>query len=116
MLDEKRAEPQKQETPRELAGTARGIIEQDQVSTQKDAQQVPETRRLLRVPEVCKLLGIAKRTLGKYTSIGAIPTQTLGRVRVYDAVEIEAYIEAGCPTTPGAAEAIRRKVCEERRR
>ena len=115
-MSEKGSQPQNQETPRELAGTTRGIIEHDQPSTDRHTQQGVMTRKLLRAPEVAKLLGISTRTLGKYTKIGATPSQKLGRVRAYDAVEIEAYIAAGSPTTPGAAEVIRQRVNEERRR
>lgn len=60
------------------------------------------------------MLGIKPRTLSKYTQNGAIPSHKLGSVRVYDLRELHAYIDAGCPTTADAGEAIRKAVRDAR--
>jgi len=55
------------------------------------------------------MLAIAQRTLSKHTATGAIPSVKLGGARRYIVAEIQEWIKAGCPTEPGAGDAIRQQ-------
>ena len=65
---------------------------------------------LIGVKEATELLAIAERTLSKYTATGAVPSLKLGGARRYVITELRAWIDAGCPTEPGAGDAIRERL------
>lgn len=66
------------------------------------------TRLLVSVPETCALLGLGARTVWSLTTRNALPHRRVGRRVLFSPVELEAWIGAGCPTEPGAAERVRK--------
>ena len=54
-----------------------------------------------------KLLGISARMLWTLTQRKAIPSRKIGRSVRYVPGELRAWIGAGCPTTPNAANRLR---------
>ncbi|MCH7791750.1 MAG: helix-turn-helix domain-containing protein [Planctomycetes bacterium] len=61
------------------------------------------------------MLGIGARTLWTLTNRGAIPSRKIGRSVRYCPAELRAWVAAGCPTEPGAAERVRKAVRNGRR-
>lgn len=55
-------------------------------------------------------LAIGRRRLWALTACNAIPSRRIGRSVRYALAELEAWIEAGCPTAPGSADRVRRAV------
>ena len=55
-------------------------------------------QRLLTVPEVAEICGVAPETVRRMTDRGAMPAPVrLGRAVRYRLDQIESWIEAGCP-------------------
>jgi predicted DNA-binding transcriptional regulator AlpA len=52
------------------------------------------------------LLSMGERTLWSLTKCRAIPSRKIGRSVRYDPAELKAWVHAGCPTEPGAAERV----------
>jgi predicted DNA-binding transcriptional regulator AlpA len=52
------------------------------------------------------LLSMGERTLWSLTKCRAIPSRKIGRSVRYDPAELRAWVHAGCPTEPGAAERV----------
>ena len=55
----------------------------------------------------CAMLALGERRLWQLTNCGAIPHRRIGRSVRYSPVELARWIDAGCPTTPGAGELLR---------
>lgn len=55
-------------------------------------------------------LSIGSRRLWELTDCGAIPCRRIGRLVRYSPDELAAWVDAGCPTEPGAGAAIREAV------
>jgi predicted DNA-binding transcriptional regulator AlpA len=53
------------------------------------------------------ILAIGARTLWRHTCSGAIPSHRIGRAVRYRPEELRRWIDAGCPTTPGAGDRLR---------
>lgn len=68
---------------------------------------------LISAPEAAKLLGIGARSLWAWTRCGAIPCRRAGRRVLYVPDELRAWIDAGCPTSPGAGDRIRQAMRRE---
>lgn len=56
------------------------------------------------------MLGMGPRTLWRHTKTRAIPANWIGRSVRYSPAELRAWVEAGCPTEPGAGERVRKGV------
>jgi excisionase family DNA binding protein len=67
-------------------------------------------RLLVESKAVCEALSISRRKLGDLTRVEAIPSHRIGRSVRYAPTELQAWIDAGCPTDPGAADRIRKPV------
>ncbi len=55
----------------------------------------------------CAMLAIGEKRLWTLTNARAIPHRRIGRSVRYSPVELARWIDAGCPTTPGAGEELR---------
>lgn len=73
----------------------------------KSTQHIPV---MIGPKEAAAILAIGTRTLSTHTKTGAIPSRKLGALRRYVVRELHAWIDEGCPTEPGAGEAIRAKL------
>jgi hypothetical protein len=56
------------------------------------------------------LLCLGERRLWVLSNCRAIPSFKIGKSRRYCPDELRAWIRAGCPTTPGAGDAVRKAV------
>ncbi len=57
-----------------------------------------ETRRLLTARQVAERLGCSWRTVYRLADVGELPEGVkVGRLRRWDATEIESWISQGCP-------------------
>jgi len=59
--------------------------------------------------QAAKLLGLGARKLWSLTACGAIPSRRIDRSVRYSVDELRDWIDAGCPTAPGAGDAIKAK-------
>lgn len=75
------------------------------------------TALLVSAQAAAKMLAIAPRTLWQYTRWNAIPCVRVGRRVLYRPSELEAWLDAGAPTEPGAADEVRAAIegCREKR-
>jgi predicted DNA-binding transcriptional regulator AlpA len=55
----------------------------------------------------CNLTGLGSRTVWSLTRCNALPHRRCGRAILFVVAEVQAWIDAGCPTDPGAAEQVR---------
>ena len=62
------------------------------------------------------LLSIGQHTLWSLTKCGAIPSRKIGRSVRYSPTELQAWIDAGCPTDAGAGDRVRAAMREGARR
>ncbi|MEQ9453828.1 MAG: helix-turn-helix domain-containing protein [Phycisphaeraceae bacterium] len=62
---------------------------------------------LIDVKAAMQLLSLGRRTLWSLTNRNAVPHRRIGRAVRYCPRELEAWIQAGCPTEPDAARKIR---------
>jgi excisionase family DNA binding protein len=62
---------------------------------------------LVKPKQAAAMLGIGERTLWSLTKCGALPSRRIGRSVRYCPTEVRAWIEAGCPAEPGAADGVR---------
>ena len=65
------------------------------------------TPLLVNAETAAHLLCMGARPLWSWSRCGAIPSYKVGRSIRYRPDELQAWIDAGCPTTPGAAKQIR---------
>jgi len=65
---------------------------------------------LIDAPAACALLCLGERRLWELSNCNAIPSYKIGKSRRYCPDELRAWIRAGCPTTPNAADAVRKAV------
>jgi len=65
------------------------------------------TSLLIDTKAAARLLSLSPRRLFELTACKAIPSLKIGRSRRYRPEELSAWVDAGCPTEPGAGEAIR---------
>ena len=56
------------------------------------------------------LLGICSRRLWVLTNMNAIPSRKIGASVRYSPVELQAWINCGCPTEGGAGDSVRKAV------
>lgn len=56
------------------------------------------------------VLSMGERRLWELTNCRAIPSHRVGRSVRYSPVELEAWVEAGCPTAPGSADLVRKRM------
>lgn len=61
---------------------------------------------LISAAEAAELLSVSERLLWSLANRNAIPSLTIGRRRLYRPCALEAWIAAGCPTEPNAANSI----------
>lgn len=71
------------------------------------------TPLLIDAKAAAAMLALGARTLWTYTNCRAIPSRKIGRAVRYCPAELRAWVDAGCPTEPGAAERVRRGVHRE---
>lgn len=78
-------------------------------SKNRSPKSVPDVNPLL-VSEAtaAAIVGLSSRKLWELTACGAIPRRKIGASVRYFIPELEAWIKAGCPTSPGAGERILR--------
>ncbi len=62
---------------------------------------------LVKARDAAAMLCIGERTLWSLTKSGAVPSRRIGRAVRYPVAELRAWLDAGCPTEPGAAEGVR---------
>lgn len=62
---------------------------------------------LIPAKEAAERLSLSVRKLWSLTQCRALPSRRIGRSVRYSPVELHAWITAGCPTEPGAADRIR---------
>jgi predicted DNA-binding transcriptional regulator AlpA len=68
---------------------------------------IPRGQLLIDAKAAAAILAIGARTLWRHTCSGAIPSHRIGRAVRYSPEELRRWIDAGCPTTPGAGERLR---------
>lgn len=72
---------------------------------------MPEPRPIppmaLSVAEAAESLGVSVRSLSTLVTINALPSLRIGRRRLFRPAELEAWLAAGAPTVPGAADTVR---------
>ncbi len=66
-----------------------------------------DTRLLIGARDAAELLDISERSLWQFTRDRAIPCLKIGRINKYPLAGLRAWIAAGAPTEPGAADRIR---------
>lgn len=57
-----------------------------------------------------KLTGLGPRTVWSLCRCNALPHRRVGRAILFVVAEVEAWIEAGCPTRSNAADSIRKSM------
>lgn len=74
------------------------------------ARKTPHAQDALLIDSkaAAKALGIGERTLWGLTRCDAIPVRRVGRLVRYCPEELRAWVAAGCPTEPGAADRVRK--------
>lgn len=82
----------------------------DTFQSHSQAHQSPPEPLLIDAKAASALLGIGTRRLWSLTNCNAIPSRKIGRSVRYSPRELNAWIEAGCPTEPGSADDIREAV------
>ncbi|MFA6045977.1 MAG: hypothetical protein WC718_13425 [Phycisphaerales bacterium] len=70
----------------------------------------PAPALLIDAKAACAMLCIGERQLWQLSNCRAIPSLKIGKSRRYSPAELAAWVAAGCPTTPGAGDAIRKAV------
>jgi excisionase family DNA binding protein len=85
-----------QESARMLAGSTGGTMTPNGIPV-----------LLVKARDAAAMLGIGERTLWSLTKRGAVPSRRIGRAVRYPVAELRAWLDAGCPTEPGAAEGVR---------
>lgn len=68
------------------------------------------TTRLINSETAAMFLGIGERTLWSLTKRNAMPVHRIGRAVRYCPLELDAWVRAGCPTEPNAADTVRKGV------
>lgn len=63
---------------------------------------------LIDIPRACEVLSMGARKLFDLTKSGAIPSRKIQKSVRYVPAELQAWIDAGCPTSPGAGDQIRK--------
>ena len=66
-----------------------------------------DTPLLIGVKAAAAVLALGERTLWSLTNCRAIPSRKIGRSVRYSPDELHAWIAAGCPSEPGAADQVR---------
>lgn len=61
---------------------------------------------LIDAKAACVVLSIGERKLWSLTKCRAIPSRKIDRAVRYCPDELKAWVDAGCPTTAGAAERV----------
>jgi len=85
------------ESARTLAGSTGGTNEHPE-----------HTAMLADSKAIAALLSLSPRKLWALTKCNAIPSRRIDRSVRYDLTEVRAWVAAGCPTDPNAAERVRR--------
>jgi len=85
-----------------------GIPGMDPVEDMPMTMTTPDSTLLIDARAAAQKLGLGARTLWSLTNRDALPSRRIGRLVRYDPVELAAWIEADCPTEPGAASRVRR--------
>ncbi|MEO0483834.1 MAG: helix-turn-helix domain-containing protein [Planctomycetota bacterium] len=67
---------------------------------------------LIDAPSAAKPLALSTRTLWSLTRCGAIPCVRIGRRVLYRPCELEAWVAAGAPDSPGSGDRIRESMRE----
>lgn len=70
----------------------------------------PSPALLIAPKAACAMLCIGERQLWQLSNCRAIPSLKIGKSRRYSPAELAAWVAAGCPTAPGAGDAIRKAV------
>lgn len=65
------------------------------------------TPLLVDAKHVAADLCLSPRTVWSLTNCGALPSHRIGRAVRYCPDELRAWVQAGCPTEPGAADRLR---------
>lgn len=61
----------------------------------------------------CELTGLGERTVWSLINCNALPHRRVGRAVLFVPGEVQAWVAAGCPTEPGAADRLRDRLAEE---
>lgn len=76
-------------------------------STRGSNDTPDSTRLLIDTRAACVALALSPRTVWSLTNRRAIPSCRVGRAVRYCPDELRAWVAAGCPTEPGAADRLR---------
>jgi predicted DNA-binding transcriptional regulator AlpA len=90
-------DPKESEVARQLAG-----------KTGDPGTSTEHIRLLVDAKAAAEILSLGARTLWSLTNCGAIPSRRIGRLVRYCPRELSAWVEAGCPTAPGAGDRLRK--------
>ena len=78
-------------------------------STRGGTKDHPQhTPLLIEAKAAAAMLSLGARTLWSLTKCRAVPSHRVGRAVRYSPAELRAWVVAGCPSAPGAADRIRR--------
>lgn len=58
----------------------------------------------------CEMTGLGERSVWSLVNRNAIPHRRVGRAILFVPAEVSAWVAAGCPTDPGAADRVRKAV------
>jgi hypothetical protein len=76
-----------------------------------DLPSVPGAAPLLiDAKAACSVLCMGGRRLWTLSNCNAIPSHKVGRSRRYSPDELRAWVQLGCPVTPGAGDRVRKVV------
>jgi excisionase family DNA binding protein len=77
----------------------------------KNVEQRQSTTNMIRgIRGASSYLSLSERTVWSLVNRNAIPHRRVGRALLFSAMEIEAWVTAGCPTEANAAVRVRKGV------
>jgi len=88
----------RKQTAPQLAGTRGGT---------EHTEHTPEPLAVRGIAEAARLIGLGRRRTWSLVACGALPHRRCGRALLFDPRELRAWLDAGAPDEPGAAERVR---------
>lgn len=59
------------------------------------------------IDEAARMIGLGRRTTWQLINADALPHRRVGRALVFIPAELQAWLDADCPTDPGSAARVR---------